>query len=44
LGSRLAATKKIPLRGLLGRPLRTIFIVFGIAMALPMVVLVSGIR
>ena len=39
LGSRLGAVTKIPLRGLLGRPLRTIFTVFGIALALPMVVL-----
>ncbi|MFN9002603.1 MAG: ABC transporter permease [Alphaproteobacteria bacterium] len=39
LGGRLSATKKIPLRGLLGRPLRSLFTVLGIAMAIPMVVL-----
>jgi putative ABC transport system permease protein len=38
-GRRLGARGKIPLRGLLGRPLRTLLTVLGIAMAVPMVVL-----
>lgn len=36
---RLAARTRIPLRGLLGRPLRTLLTVLGIALAVPMVVL-----
>ncbi|WP_211863736.1 ABC transporter permease [Neoroseomonas soli] len=39
LGRRLPAGAKIPLRGLLGRPLRTLLTVLGIALAVPMVVL-----
>ncbi|WP_209442395.1 ABC transporter permease [Neoroseomonas oryzicola] len=39
VGRRLAARTKIPLRGLLGRPLRTVLTVLGIALAVPMVVL-----
>lgn len=39
VGHRLGATAKIPLRGLLGRPLRTGLTVLGIALAVPMVVL-----
>ncbi len=38
-GRRLGARTKIPLRGLLGRPLRTLLTVLGIALAVPMVVL-----
>ncbi|WP_198375142.1 ABC transporter permease [Neoroseomonas rubea] len=39
LGRGLGARAKIPLRGLLGRPLRTLLTVLGIALAVPMVVL-----
>ena len=39
MGRRLAARTKIPLRGLLGRPLRAALTVLGLAMAVPMVVL-----
>ncbi|WP_237213048.1 ABC transporter permease [Falsiroseomonas oryziterrae] len=39
VGRRLGARARIPLRGLLGRPLRTLLTVFGIALAVPMVVL-----
>jgi putative ABC transport system permease protein len=39
LGRRLGARVKIPLRSLLGRPLRTALTVLGIALAVPMVVL-----
>nr|WP_245217145.1 ABC transporter permease [Neoroseomonas nitratireducens] len=38
-GRRVGARAKIPLRGLLGRPLRTALTVLGIALAVPMVVL-----
>ncbi len=38
-GRRLGARARLPLRGLLGRPLRTLLTVLGIALAPPMVVL-----
>ncbi|MFC3003515.1 ABC transporter permease [Falsiroseomonas tokyonensis] len=39
VGGRLSARAKIPLRGLLGRPIRTGLTMLGIALAVPMVVL-----
>lgn len=39
LGQGLSARAKMPLRSLLGRPLRTLLTVLGISMAVPMVVL-----